>query len=325
MPEKVIDLPFLRCSQTFKVGWTFRFPRAEKLRDDKYWHDCLSLQEFQEMVELAKANGNMMDICNTGTNGQKENLQAQIKQAGGTTVMNLHHSVTHVIASQPTGIHYKAAVSSNWDVINLEWLESCIHSKELMPINPRHYFHMSKATKENHKDDIDSYGDPYFNPIDVADIHKILAKVGDGPPLLPDIRQMIKKILPKSGHWALFQGICLYLVPPIHSTNPDTQAVTQATLKRLGLEATWVGGSVSSTLHEAVTHVVVFTTPETPVFLHLLLSSIQVQEQRELLGQSGVNIVSHVWLQDCLQQHCILSVATYSLRYRHTLRLLIWT
>lgn len=44
MPEKVIDLPFLLCSQTFKVGWTFRFPRAEKLRDDKYWHDCLSLQ-----------------------------------------------------------------------------------------------------------------------------------------------------------------------------------------------------------------------------------------------------------------------------------------
>jgi hypothetical protein len=32
---------------------------------------------------------------------------------------------------------------------------------------------MSKATKENHKDDIDSYGDPYFNPIDVADIRKV--------------------------------------------------------------------------------------------------------------------------------------------------------
>jgi hypothetical protein len=45
---------------------------------------------------------------------------------------------------------------------------------------------------------------------------QILAKVGDEPPLLPDIRQMIKKILPKSGHWALFQRICLYLVPPIH-------------------------------------------------------------------------------------------------------------
>jgi hypothetical protein len=46
---------------------------------------------------------------------------------------------------------------------------------------------------------------------------QILAKVGDGPPLLPDVRQMIKKILPKSGRWALFGGICLYMVPPIHS------------------------------------------------------------------------------------------------------------
>ncbi len=43
----------------------------------------------------------------------------------------------------------------------------------LLGLHVRHYFHMSKATKENHKDDIDSYGDPYFNPIDVADIHKV--------------------------------------------------------------------------------------------------------------------------------------------------------
>ncbi len=43
----------------------------------------------------------------------------------------------------------------------------------LLGLHVRHYFHMSKATKENHKDDIDSYGDPYFNPIDVADICKV--------------------------------------------------------------------------------------------------------------------------------------------------------
>lgn len=43
----------------------------------------------------------------------------------------------------------------------------------LLGLHVRHYFHMSKATKENHKDDIDSYGDPYFNPIDVADIRKV--------------------------------------------------------------------------------------------------------------------------------------------------------
>ncbi len=43
----------------------------------------------------------------------------------------------------------------------------------LLGLHVRHYFHMSKATKENHKDDIDSYGDPYFNPIDVTDIRKV--------------------------------------------------------------------------------------------------------------------------------------------------------
>jgi hypothetical protein len=47
----------------------------------------------------------------------------------------------------------------------------------------------------------------------------------------------------------------------------------------LGLEAAWVGGSLSSTLHEAVTHVVVFTTPETPVCLQLLLSRFELSSR----------------------------------------------
>ncbi len=79
------------------------------------------------------------------------------------------------------------------------------------------------------------------------------------------------------------------------SRNPDTQAVTQATLKRLGLEATWVGGSVSSTLHEAVTHVVVFTTPETPVFLHLLLSRFELSS----------HALQHFWLSMDPQSACL--------------------
>ncbi len=84
------------------------------------------------------------------------------------------------------------------------------------------------------------------------------------------------------------------------SRNPDTQAVTQATLKRLGLEAAWVGGSLSSTLHEAVTHVVVFTTPETPVFLHLLLSRFE-------LVLMLFNTFDYLWIPEvlaCLSGFC---------------------
>ncbi len=79
------------------------------------------------------------------------------------------------------------------------------------------------------------------------------------------------------------------------SRNPDTQAVTQATLKRLGLEAAWVGGSLSSTLHEAVTHVIVFTTPETPVFLHLLLSRFELSS----------HALQHFWLSMDPQSACL--------------------
>lgn len=40
-------------SERFKTGFTLRFPRVEKFRDDKAWYECMTVPEVQEMKDRA--------------------------------------------------------------------------------------------------------------------------------------------------------------------------------------------------------------------------------------------------------------------------------
>lgn len=33
----------------YKSGCTLRFPRVEKVRDDKEWHDCMTVDELEQL------------------------------------------------------------------------------------------------------------------------------------------------------------------------------------------------------------------------------------------------------------------------------------
>lgn len=41
-------------SDRFKTGFTLRFPRVEKFRDDKSWHECMTVPEVKEMKDVSK-------------------------------------------------------------------------------------------------------------------------------------------------------------------------------------------------------------------------------------------------------------------------------
>jgi hypothetical protein len=75
--------------------------------------------------------------------------------------------------------------------------------------------------------------------------------------------------------------------------------VAAITLRRLALEVLMYEGSVSKTIDQSVTHVVVYTAPESPVPYKTLLQSFTARE-RKLLKSSSINIVSHCWIEDAL-------------------------
>ena len=38
-------------TEKFATGYTTRFPRVERVRPDKNWYDCLTFEEFKEMID----------------------------------------------------------------------------------------------------------------------------------------------------------------------------------------------------------------------------------------------------------------------------------
>ena len=41
---------------------TLRFPRLEKVRDDKEWHDCMTITELEELRAVSIHSKNLVDV-----------------------------------------------------------------------------------------------------------------------------------------------------------------------------------------------------------------------------------------------------------------------
>ncbi|CAK9273004.1 unnamed protein product [Sphagnum jensenii] len=226
-------------------------------------------------------------------------LHKLVVENGGTFSMNLSKAVTHAIASQKKGIKYQAAANTG-DVIHDSWFLECIAKKALLPLAPKYYLHMSKATKEKMKDDIDEFGDFYFVDVDVSDMKQLFENmdVNKQAPNMEEVKQYREKYCP-TPTWCHFSSCNIYFHHPLHSINPDTQVVAAMTLRRLALEVLMYEGSVSKTIDQSVTHVVVYTAPQSPVPYKTLLQSFTARE-RKLLKSSSINIISHCWIEDAL-------------------------
>ena len=43
-------VPHVHCR--YRCGCTLRFPRVEKVRQDKEWHDCMNLEELEQLKQV---------------------------------------------------------------------------------------------------------------------------------------------------------------------------------------------------------------------------------------------------------------------------------
>ncbi|KAG0576912.1 hypothetical protein KC19_5G117400 [Ceratodon purpureus] len=244
-----------------------------------------------------------------------QDLTKRIYESGGKVSLNLNSSVTYVVSAQTQGFDFDIAVKIPRDVISVDWVEVCLQSSQLLPINFRHYLHLSDATKEAQRAEVDNYGDTYFESTTSEDLEKIFQNM-DTHNFEVDLNYLLKveqKYFGSSA-WSIFRGMVLFLLPPIHSTNIDSQTIAQCTLQRLSLEASMYGASVVETLHESVTHSICFVPKSIHIPFKSIYRSIQGSGQHETLLCKNVHVVSHLWLQDTIQQKEILSVSDYNLR-----------
>lgn len=361
-------------TSTFKAGWTFRFPRIVRVRNDKCWSDSLHMKEFEEMVQTARLNGNslvskscnydplvkvkdskrcrqdhfekypmvisrfrrfipapvaratghldclVIYICNLTKDLEKEKLFAHVQQSGGKIAMNLSQSVTHVFATEPKGVQYNVAVSSNFDVIHISWLLLVIEEKELLPILPRHYLHLSNSGGKRIEKSVDRFGDPWFDSIETEDLVQIFQNIKH--PYSSTATDQFSKIFrlkfSRSSPWGIFHDCHIHFYKPIHSRNPDSQYVAMMALRRFRLEAEMRGASISNNICDESTHVVVYAPIGIQLSFRRIMQSLS-EPERKLVQSSHMCIVTHAWIEECIRVGKKLDSALYSLRNEENL------
>lgn len=254
----------------------------------------------------------MFYIVNVPSDFSLEQFHKMVVEHGGSFSMNLNDSVTHSIAADKRGIKYQAAVKHG-DVIHYSWVIDCCKEKALLPLRPKYFLSLSELSKENMKEDIDAFGDHYFWDLDVSDLGQLFDNLEESKVLKTiTLNEHYKKKYCPSNKWCLFNNCSSYFHRAIHSINIDSQTISELTLRRLKLEFLMHGGSVTGCLADA-THAIIFSTAEHAVPFKSILVSLTTAE-RNVLQRKGIPVVSHVWLEDSLQEQRKLPESAYSLR-----------
>eukprot|EP01018_Ginkgo_biloba_P000901 Gb_34190 [translate_table: standard] len=211
---------------------------------------CLMvLSHFQSSIfpAVEQAHGHLDDlvfyICNMTEELEKENFFAQIQQSGGTIAMNLSQCVTHVIASEAKGLQFKVAVSSDCDVIHISWLLATMELKELVPILPRHYLHLSTTSKKTIEESVDEFGDPWFDSIETEDLFQIFQNM-----MKPQCSSAATNLLSKKLRfklaglqpWGIFHGCYIYFCKPVHSSLSEPERTLAWTPQLCIISHVWI-------------------------------------------------------------------------------------
>ncbi|KZV30732.1 DNA ligase 4-like [Dorcoceras hygrometricum] len=362
-PEKSIvlsitsDIRTIR-SEVFAAPYSLRFPRIDRVRYDKPWHECLDVQSFVELVHSSNGTTQMgyavedhkpkrtklsrgvkknvsavpshflqTDVSqvkgetsifsniifyfvNLPSSHSLDSLHKMVVENGGTFSMNLNNSVTHCIASESKGIKFQAAKQQG-DVIHCSWLFDCCSKKMLLPLQPKYYLFLSDITKKRLQQEIDEFFDSYYLDIDTGDLKQVLRDIGKTED--PKLVQYYKKKLCPKDEWVRFHGCCIHFhFPKQLLKNLIWKTPLELAMRRLKIEVSTGGGSVTETLHHA-THLVVMSSPQLDVDFNTLLSSFMEAEKR-VLHSKNLHIVKSEWLENCFEKRQKLPEESYSLK-----------
>ncbi|RLM66518.1 putative DNA ligase 4 [Panicum miliaceum] len=276
-------------SEVFAAPYCLRFPRIQRVRYDKPWHECLDVQAFVDIVHSSNgttqkaADDNSLENDNTkrsrtNKKGEKKKsasiipshlmkTDVSVVENGGSFSMNLNDSVTHCIAAEKKGIKHKFP------------------------------------------EEIDSYADYYYWDIDIADLKQIFSnidKVADDSNMVSQYRK--KRCIDE--RFCFFLGCCVYF----HNTplvNEDYNVISGIALERMKQDLTMHGGQVCNSIASA-THLVLVSVLHTYNF-DILYKSFPPAERR-YLHDKRLHVVSNKWLEDSVEKQMKLSETAYNLK-----------
>ncbi|KAG6411422.1 hypothetical protein SASPL_129504 [Salvia splendens] len=319
-------------SEVFAAPYSLRFPRIDRVRYDKPWHECLDVQcelVTSILIHFRISYVDQFTSCsfyfvNVPILHSLDSLHKLVVENGGTFSMNLNSTVTHCIASESKGqsllseqsltlvtlrIKFQAAKRQG-DVIHYSWLLECCTQKQSLPLHPKYFLFLSEETKKKLEEEVDEFSDSYFLDLNVTELEQILNninKIEDSKAI-----EYCKKFCPRE-EWVRFHGWRVYFHLPRQSLKYRNWEVPfELAIRRMKVAICTGGGSIADTLSHA-THLVIVCSPELGFDLDTLLNSFS-EAQRLLLHRRSLQIVKSQWLDDCFERNQKLPEDIYNLK-----------
>ncbi|ERL89681.1 hypothetical protein D910_07044 [Dendroctonus ponderosae] len=185
---------------SYKTSYTLRFPRVLKVRTDKPINECLDMNQLLELakqnksvIKLNKRYIELDEILQIQTrrrkkrkievvkfestrqisdllegylfhvlNGDKDQLEALVRRAGGKVHYKIDHQVDIVLVADYNAKAMEICKRRNHcDVIDAAWLRRVVQEGDLLPYKTLEIYCLGTSIKNCLSDATDRYGDSY--------------------------------------------------------------------------------------------------------------------------------------------------------------------
>ncbi|TXG61119.1 hypothetical protein EZV62_012482 [Acer yangbiense] len=361
-PEKSLilsitsDIRTIR-SEVFAAPYSLRFPRIDKVRYDKPWHECLDVQSFVELVhssngttQKGKEYGGLQHVrpkvFKSSRKGEKKNasvvpshfIQTDVSNIKGETLI-FSKMVFYFVNVPPThsldSLHKIVVENGGTFSMNLNntvthWIKyqaakrygDVIHYSWVLDCCSQKKLLQLQPKyflylSDSSKSKLQEEVDEFF------DSYFWDLDLADIKQSLDNFCDMIKTRQDSNKDVKLLthnfmQGILTRKGLRVYII-PEEEVLLGLGLRRLKLEVSFGGGKVCCNLSNA-THLVVLSVPGCDLNFESLIKSFNAAEKHLLLNKK-LHVVGSQWLEDCLEREQKMEEYTYSLKPSETEKL----
>ncbi|TKS66265.1 DNA ligase 4 [Collichthys lucidus] len=271
-------------SDMYKTNCTLRFPRIEKIREDKEWHQCMTLAELDQF--RSKASGKLasrhLRIDDNEPQKKKRKMPAKPKKVVGL--------IDHFKPQDLSGVRKETDMFEDVEFCILNGTEDhpkaelekgvarcggivvqnpgpdtyCIIAgvenmrvKNLISSDKHDVVWATWLLEEHFAKEYDSYGDSYFVDTDELQLREVFSRVSSA-----DMSGAVNAAQVEERYgWedlptSLFRPLKVYMDRYADIGDPET-AITATCLDIRALEFRYHGGEVMEKLEEGVSHVII--------------------------------------------------------------------
>ncbi|XP_014279240.1 DNA ligase 4 [Halyomorpha halys] len=314
-----VKSPEVMRSDAYYTGYTLRFVRVERIREDKLWSDCLSIGEFNKLrmaysgkltaghvlpktrrkrkleenqthsqpkmkVEKTSDIFSGKEICIlSGIEGHsKQDLENLVLGNGGSIVQQPMSSTFCVVFGSKNIRIQNVIRAKKHNVTTHDWLLKCVSEERLIPWDRLNLVSCDLKTDLIISEQYDTFGDSYYDSVTPEQLRTIF---GAMPPVTSCSEEEVKEIdqllFNKVSPFSMFRNVYAYF---------DSDETEIASLKNAELIFKFYNGIACSEVSRLVNYIILDETH---------LDNLKRLDQLCNNSQISCEFISYKWIMSC--------------------------